>query len=193
MRSLCIIFPIFWVFQVGYASSVDRELYSDIHDGWRSPTMDFVMESMSKLGSREVCLSMLLALSTFGGEKAKAASKLSLVSLASGQIVCGLLKASVNRERPEGYDSSRWNSSFPSGHAAGAFSLATVFSNRYPHLRLPLYVLAGAVSVSRVYLGAHYPSDVVAGAIIGYTSSRLTLAHEIQILGFTVSMNLGGW
>jgi undecaprenyl-diphosphatase len=193
MKRLLIIFPILWVFHVAYASSIDRELYSDIHDGWRSPTMDLVMESMSELGSREVCLSMLLALSTFGGERAKDASKLSLVSLASGQIVCGLLKASVNRERPEGNGSSRWNSSFPSGHAAGAFSLATVLSNKYPHLRLPFYILAGAVSVSRVYLGAHYPSDVVAGAIIGYTSSRITLAHEIRILGFTVSMNLGAW
>lgn len=189
MNRLLIIVLLLSVHQSAYASSIDEEIYSRIHDVCRSPTMDFIMESMSRAGSREACLSTLLALSTFGDEKARDASKLSTISLASGQIVCGLLKASVNRERPEGGNYSRWNSSFPSGHAAGAFSLATVLSNKYPRFRVPFYILATGISVSRVYLGSHYPSDVLAGAVIGYIFSRLVLKYETKILGFSISMN----
>jgi membrane-associated phospholipid phosphatase len=128
----------------------------------------------------------LLALSSFGNQKAKDASKLSVVSLASGQIVCGLLKAGVNRDRPEGETDSRWNSSFPSGHAAGAFSLAAIFSSRYPHLRIPLYILATAVGISRIYCGRHYPSDVLIGAVIGYSAARMTLRYDGAILRFNL-------
>jgi undecaprenyl-diphosphatase len=148
--------------------------------------MDFVMESANEIGSRDVTLGVLLTLGTLGDEKARDASKLSVVSLVSGQLVCGALKASVNRPRPEEEESpSRWNSSFPSGHAAGAFSLATVFSNKYPRLRPVFYLVASAVALSRIYLGRHYPSDVLVGSLIGYASSRVVLTHEAAVLRFT--------
>jgi len=185
VRTKCAaILPLLVVIGLGHADSIDERLYTEIHHDWRSPMMDFVMESMSTIGSREVCLSILLGLSTFGDENARDAAKLSVVSLASGQIVCGLLKASVNRERPEGTDHSRWNSSFPSGHAAGAFSLASILSTRYPHFTVPFYTAATAIGISRVYLGSHYPSDVIAGALIGYVFSWLVLKYEAEILDF---------
>ncbi len=186
MKKLLAIVPLLVALQLVHAGSIDEQLYLRIHDGSRSPTVDFIMESMSRLGSREVSLALLLGLGTLGDEKARDASKLSVFSLVSGQAVCGLLKGSVNRERPEGGDHSRWNSSFPSGHAAGAFSLATVLSNRYPRFRVPFYVLAAAICVSRVYLGCHYPSDVLLGALIGYTSSRIVLRYEMEILRFSL-------
>ncbi len=170
---------------VAHAGSIDDELYSAIHGRWQSTAMDVIMESADRLGSREVSLGLLLTLSTFGDEKARDASKLCVVSLVSGQLACGALKAVVNRPRPEEESSSRWNSSFPSGHAAGAFSLATVLSNRYPRWRPVFYFVASAVALSRVYLGRHYPSDVLAGSLIGYASSRVVLTHEAAVLKFT--------
>lgn len=57
--------------------------------------------------------------------------------------------------------------SFPSGHAQTAFTLATALTIFYPRWGIPLFLVAGAVAVSRVILTAHYLSDVVAGAGIG--------------------------
>ncbi|MGC2697067.1 MAG: phosphatase PAP2 family protein [Candidatus Angelobacter sp.] len=66
-------------------------------------------------------------------------------------------------------------SSFPSGHAAGAFSVATVIAGRYHNHRwVPwvMYGLASAVSFSRVTNSAHFPSDVFLGAALGYAVSK---------------------
>lgn len=66
-------------------------------------------------------------------------------------------------------------SAFPSGHAAGAFSVATVIASRYHNHRwVPwvIYGMAGAISFSRVTSSAHFPSDVFLGAALGYTITR---------------------
>ena len=57
--------------------------------------------------------------------------------------------------------------SFPSGHATVSFACATVLALAVPRLRLPLFALATLISFSRVYVGVHYPFDVLAGAALG--------------------------
>ena len=57
--------------------------------------------------------------------------------------------------------------SFPSGHAATSFACATVLSHYAPRLRVPFYVLASLIAFSRIYNGMHYPTDVLAGAVLG--------------------------
>lgn len=66
--------------------------------------------------------------------------------------------------------------SFPSGHTTKAFSLATSLSMAYPkwYVIAPSYLWAGSVAYSRMHLGVHYPTDVLAGIVIGSGSAFLT-------------------
>jgi len=66
--------------------------------------------------------------------------------------------------------------SFPSGHATIAFACATVLAWKVPRLAFPAFVLAGAIAWSRVYVGVHWPLDVLGGAIIGLAVGSVTLA-----------------
>ena len=78
------------------------------------------------------------------------------------------IKAAVGRERPNGEGDSRTHSSFPSGHTATAFVVAAVMDRHASwKVSLPLYGLAAAIGISRVPRGAHYLSDVTAGATLG--------------------------
>ena len=108
---------------------------------------------------------------------------------ADSAIVDLAIKAITRRERPSdippggsfsgtffnGSKSPFKGSSFPSGHAAGVFSIATVVASRYHHHRWVPWVMYGfatAVSFSRVTTSAHFPSDVFLGAALGYTITR---------------------
>ncbi len=57
--------------------------------------------------------------------------------------------------------------SFPSNHAINNFAAAAFFSKLFPKYKIILFVSASLVAISRVYLGLHYPSDIIAGAAIG--------------------------
>jgi undecaprenyl-diphosphatase len=58
-------------------------------------------------------------------------------------------------------------SSFPSGHAKSVWLVATVVGGRWPRYRLPAAAIAATASYARVYCGLHYPTDVLAGAVMG--------------------------
>jgi undecaprenyl-diphosphatase len=57
--------------------------------------------------------------------------------------------------------------SFPSGHTAAAFLFACLIANFYPIFSIPAFIWASLIGASRVLLGVHYPTDTVAGAILG--------------------------
>ena len=61
--------------------------------------------------------------------------------------------------------------SFPSGHTAAAFVIATLIRHFFPSLLVPVYLWAFLMGVSRIYLGVHYPTDMLAGLVIGIFSA----------------------
>ncbi len=97
-------------------------------------------------------------------------------------IISTILKKTIKRSRPvDDYPyieniSSGGSYSFPSGHTTEAFSLATSLSVVYPkwYVIAPSMLWASAVGYSRIDLGVHYPTDVIAGAIIGSGSAYLS-------------------
>jgi membrane-associated phospholipid phosphatase len=83
-----------------------------------------------------------------------------------------LVKSAVRRERPRlrrlpALATAPSALSFPSAHATASLAAATAIGRVQPRARLPLYGLAGAICLTRPYLGMHYPSDVLAGAFLG--------------------------
>lgn len=71
--------------------------------------------------------------------------------------------------------------SFPSGHATIAFALAGILAAKEPKWKWWFYVLAILIALSRIYLGQHFPSDVIAGAILGWGIGAATMAATGRI------------
>jgi membrane-associated phospholipid phosphatase len=95
------------------------------------------------------------------------------------------LKWTVNRTRPDG-DTNRKNSSFPSSHAANAFTAAAVIVRRFAHagpaVAIPAWVAAATVAFSRMYLDRHWLSDCLGAALLAWGGAWLAV-RIMQRLG----------
>jgi membrane-associated phospholipid phosphatase len=116
-----------------------------------------------------------------GNSHASEAGLLALEALGHTQIAVFAVKQITNRERPLDHDSRGgfWEggNSFPSGHAAGSFAVATVFAYEYrEHLAIPIaaYSLATLISASRLSAQRHWVSDIFVGASAGFLIGRFT-------------------
>lgn len=69
--------------------------------------------------------------------------------------------------------------SFPSGHASRAFAMFGVIGHFYKKYKIPLYCLAALIAISRIYLGVHYPTDVLVGALLGMLVSQATIQFKL--------------
>ena len=110
----------------------------------------------------------------FGGDRRFEAIWTAFVSLVIGQASFFVLKRITGRERPCSTEAHCWAKllppdrfSFPSGHTITAFAISIPLGLYYPALLAGLIFCALSVAASRVLLGLHYLSDVVAGLVIG--------------------------
>jgi membrane-associated phospholipid phosphatase len=105
--------------------------------------------------------------------------------LASDLVADGLslaLRQAIGRDRPplvypepKALVAVPHTGAFPSGHASSAFACAAVLAWASPRLRVPALVLAAAIAWSRVYVGVHWPLDVLGGAVLGVLVSTVLL------------------
>jgi undecaprenyl-diphosphatase len=93
------------------------------------------------------------------------------------KLVVGVDRPFIRYPEPEPLVRTPTDLSFPSGHAATSFAAATLLAHSVPRLAVPFYVLAGAIAFSRVYVGVHYPLDIIGGALLG-----LGIATALRLL-----------
>lgn len=107
------------------------------------------------------------------------------VAVAGADLITELIKALVPRHRPfePQLGPPEHTHSFPSGHTSTAFAGAASLAAFLPRYRVPLYALAVLIGLSRLYNGVHYPTDVLAGAVLGLlvaTALRLLAAGRLR-------------
>lgn len=114
-----------------------------------------------------------------------------ILTIVVSYVICDLvLKPTVARDRPCGYADFELlvaipqSYSFPSGHTMSSFAAATVLFADDRRLGTAAYALAGLVGFSRVYLFVHWPTDVIAGAILGIAVGYL-MVRLFRKLAFT--------
>ncbi|HET9209322.1 MAG TPA: phosphatase PAP2 family protein [Thermoanaerobaculia bacterium] len=153
--------------------SIDERLLLVVRR-WESRLMTRLMRGLTHLGDPASWVLLGLALGFSGGIGPRLCALLGTAAfLALG--ISQPLKRLCRRERPSrgigGFAALAENPdvfSFPSGHTSVAFAIAAAFAGQAAGpLGTLLLVLAAGIGVSRVYLGAHYPLDVAAGALVG--------------------------
>jgi membrane-associated phospholipid phosphatase len=166
------------------AQNIDIDILRDINVN-RNKNLDFTYKVFSN-STMEVSTAIPIIMYTVGFIKKDSAVRKHAIYIGETFLVNGFitaaLKVAVRRERPYNRysDIDRATSaigySFPSGHTSTAFSTATSLSMVYPkwYVIAPSFVWASAVGYSRLHLGVHYPSDVIAGAVLGSGSAYLT-------------------
>lgn len=152
-----------------------------------TPRLDQALGRLSRAADfSKLWLGSASALAVVGGEQGRRAAGNGLASLAlTSALVNAVLKPLWGRRRPERVKHRvpfarrvrmPKTRSFPSGHAASGFAFATGVASEAPVAGNLLTALAALVAYSRVHTGVHYPSDVVAGAVIGAALSPIAMA-----------------
>lgn len=166
-------------------SEWDLSVFKLINVGLASPILDVVLGFITHFGSTVFWLVMAILLWITG-------KKEDAILLGTAIIVGGVIflpvKLIFSRARPymvltdihaiatgSGY-------SFPSGHSKNIFSAAVVLGDKHKKYASLLYVLSFAVSFSRIYIGVHWPIDVVVGAASGWLVGIIVLKYKTKII-----------
>jgi undecaprenyl-diphosphatase len=162
---------------------VDEDAFLWVYDhqaGWLDPVF-IALSAIGYSGLVWIALAPLLAWRTKRSVLGCAA--LTALCVWTADLAALGLKGLTDRERPfdalEGVEplfGGTLGGSLPSGHAATSFAGAVVLTYLFPRGAFAFFLLALAIAFSRVYVGVHFPSDVLAGAALGAAVAALILA-----------------
>lgn len=149
--------------------------------------LDALMLGLSALGrGGMVWFALAIALALLRRVRTAAVWRVALAVGLAGLATEAAVKPAVGRVRPfEAVMDVRVigerpaTSSFPSGHAAAAFAGALSLGRAWPGGRLLLWTLAALIAFSRVYVGVHYPLDVIGGALLGLACAWFALGGRL--------------
>ena len=162
---------------LGEAAALDQAISVVVADT-PTPTLDVPLTWVSNAANYSaIWVVIAVALAAKGGKRGRRAALRGLTAIGATSATANLVaKRLFPRTRPERSTTITGrrarmpeSSSFPSGHTASAFAFATTVSAEFPWLSLPLYGLATTVGYSRIHVGVHHASDVMAGEILGLT------------------------
>jgi undecaprenyl-diphosphatase len=140
-----------------------------------------IFQVASRLGDGVLWYTLITVLALGFGERGRLVALQCAFAGVAGLIIYRLIKNVLVRERPymthaaivcAGKPLDRF--SFPSGHTLHAVSFTLIAAGAFPLLALVLVPAAVLIALSRVVLGLHYPTDVLAGALLGATVARIT-------------------
>ena len=152
-----------------------------LQDSVRNPILNSIMIFITSLGNGGmlwIAATVLLMIP----KKTRKVGLMSAIALLGSLIINNnLIKNLVQRPRPfrtfpelQIIIPTPSEFSFPSGHTSSSFAAAAVFYRHLPKkLGVPSVVLAGLIGFSRLYVGVHYPTDVIAGVIMGILLSYM--------------------
>jgi len=146
-------------------------------DGWWSSwVLDYTLPWLTYLGSH-IAVILFIILSWIITKQRKVLRGLVILYAIQSVVVYGL-KFLVKRERPLFFlemasklsrgPGEILDPSFPSAHAVYAFMMATLLAIWFPRYRILFFIIAGFIGWTRIYLGLHYPTDVIMGGLLGY-------------------------
>lgn len=151
---------------------------------WRPPRwLQMWMLAATRGGDGGLWYAMGLAVALYGGPQRFHALLAATLAVAAGIALFITLKHAFRRERPWGLEPHCWAEllppdqfSFPSGHTITAFAVTAALAGFYPEMLPGLLFCAISIAASRVVLGMHFLSDVLAGAALGATLGALATA-----------------